>query len=348
MIAVLARCPTSGEPSRRMPTRSTHHMDPGFEAIRTEVNVKLGQDRYAPALKSDVASVAGEPPSLAQQLDVQKYPGMVPVTSYVARTIFWHTLAYGDSATGITAEQLKLSICSPVLEPSFISNRPEFSLWPIQPSWMTGRARHFGSWQSRTPMIIHSGWNAIPATPNTSRRRRSPGFKAITSVQDRAIFRVGYHRGLRASEVGMLQMSDYRAGAGRLYVHRLEKKDTAESTSLPTQKRKRWKVWLKERGDKPGPIFVSNRGTAISQQMLDVLTKRYCASARIPKKTKPTSTRCGTHVRPACWSAVKTSRSFRTTSVMPTSPTLRSTKITNKRPRPNRSADETMAVGVEI
>ncbi len=98
----------------------THHMDPGFEAIRTEVNVKLGQGQYAPAVKSDVAAVAGDEPSLAQRLDEQKYPGLPPVTSYVARTIFWHTLAYGDSARGITAEQLKLSVCSPVLEPSFI------------------------------------------------------------------------------------------------------------------------------------------------------------------------------------------------------------------------------------
>ncbi len=43
-----------------------------------------------------------------------------PLTSYVARTIYWHTLAYGDSARGISAEQLKLSVCSPALEPAFI------------------------------------------------------------------------------------------------------------------------------------------------------------------------------------------------------------------------------------
>lgn len=97
-----------------------HHLDPGFEPIRTEINVKLGQGQYAPVVKSDVAAVAGDEPSLAQRLDAQKYPGLPPVTSYVARTIFWHTLAYGDSAKGITAEQLKLSVCCPALEPSFI------------------------------------------------------------------------------------------------------------------------------------------------------------------------------------------------------------------------------------
>jgi hypothetical protein len=37
-----------------------HHMDPAFEPIRTEINVKLGQGQYAPAVKSDVAAVAGD------------------------------------------------------------------------------------------------------------------------------------------------------------------------------------------------------------------------------------------------------------------------------------------------
>jgi hypothetical protein len=97
-----------------------HHMDPAFEPIRTEINVKLGQGLYAPAVKSDVAAVAGDELALAQRLDAQKYPGLPPVTAYGARTIFWHTLAYGDSAKGITAEQLKLSVCSPALEPPFI------------------------------------------------------------------------------------------------------------------------------------------------------------------------------------------------------------------------------------
>jgi hypothetical protein len=97
-----------------------HHLDPGFEPIRTEINVKLGQGQYAPAVKSDVAAVAGDEPALAQRLDTQKYPGLPPVSSYVARTVFWHTLAYGESAKGITTEQLKLAVCSPSLEPPFI------------------------------------------------------------------------------------------------------------------------------------------------------------------------------------------------------------------------------------
>jgi hypothetical protein len=71
----------------------THHMDPAFEPIRTEINVKLGQGQYAPAVKSDVAAVAGDEPALAQRIDAQKYPGLPPVTAYVARTIFCISVA---------------------------------------------------------------------------------------------------------------------------------------------------------------------------------------------------------------------------------------------------------------
>ncbi|MBV8817578.1 MAG: ATP-binding protein, partial [Acidobacteriaceae bacterium] len=97
-----------------------HHMDPGFEAIRTEVNEKIGQKQYANAIKADVAAVPGNEPALAQRIDAEKFPGLTPATSYVARTIFWHTLAYGDAARGVSPEQLRLAVCSPALEPAFI------------------------------------------------------------------------------------------------------------------------------------------------------------------------------------------------------------------------------------
>lgn len=107
-------------------------------------------------------------------------------------------------------------------------------------------------------------------------------FRVITTARDRAIFRLAYHRGLRASEIGLLQMGDYRQAAGRLYVHRLKEGHSGEYL-ITTEEVKALKAWLKERGDNDGPIFISNRGTAISQQMLDVLTKKYCALAKIPR-----------------------------------------------------------------
>ena len=97
-----------------------HHIDPGFHLIREEITTKLGQGSYASALAADVAAVPGKDPGTAQRLDEQNYPGQPPVTSYVARTIFLHTLAYGDAAQGIKPEQLRYSVCSPSIEPSFV------------------------------------------------------------------------------------------------------------------------------------------------------------------------------------------------------------------------------------
>lgn len=97
-----------------------HHMDPGFEPIRTEILERIGMRHFAAAIKADVAAVPGDEPALAQRLDAEEYPGLPPVTSYVARTIFWHTLAFGDHARGISPEQLRLAVCSPALEPAFI------------------------------------------------------------------------------------------------------------------------------------------------------------------------------------------------------------------------------------
>jgi hypothetical protein len=97
-----------------------HHIDPAFDRIRSEITTRLGQGEYTPALKADVAAVPGDQPAVAQELDLKFCPGQLPIHAYVARTIFLHTLAYGDAAKGIAADHLKLSICSPIVEPSFV------------------------------------------------------------------------------------------------------------------------------------------------------------------------------------------------------------------------------------
>jgi len=109
-------------------------------------------------------------------------------------------------------------------------------------------------------------------------------FRVITSVRDRAIFRLAYHRGLRASEVALLQMDDYRADRGRLFVHRLKQRrnNTSGEYVLTDIEIRALKAWLRERGGEPGPIFISNRRTGISRKMLDVLMRQYSAAAKIP------------------------------------------------------------------
>ena len=53
-------------------------------------------------------------------------------------------------------------------------------------------------------------------------------FSMIDDVRDRAIFRIAYHRGLRASEIGLLRLADYRSQSGRLFVRRLKGSNSGE------------------------------------------------------------------------------------------------------------------------
>ena len=106
-------------------------------------------------------------------------------------------------------------------------------------------------------------------------------FQQIDSKRDRAMFRLAYHRGLRASEVGQLQMADYRREVGRLTVRRLKgsragefRLTRAEETSL--------RAWFRERGTAPGAIFPGRGpGGGICRQQLDRLMRRYAAAAGI-------------------------------------------------------------------
>jgi len=97
-----------------------HHIDLGYGPIREEILTRLGQAAYAPALSADAASVTGKEPSVAQRLDQEQFAGQPPVTAYLARTVFLHTMAFGDAAQGITPDHLRFSIASPAIEPSFV------------------------------------------------------------------------------------------------------------------------------------------------------------------------------------------------------------------------------------
>jgi integrase/recombinase XerD len=106
-------------------------------------------------------------------------------------------------------------------------------------------------------------------------------FRVITSPRDRAIFQVGFYRGLRASEVAKLQLSDYRPDAGRLYVTRC-KGSVSNEYPLFKAETHALRAWLKVRGNAPGPLFPSRLGRGISQQQLDKLMKSYCRRAALP------------------------------------------------------------------
>ena len=98
-----------------------HHIDLGYEPVRQEIITRLALGQYAPALKRDVAGERGNR-SLAEEIDAEHYRGMPPYASYVARTIFLHTLAFNDQLRGISPEQLRFSMVGPGIDVSFVDD----------------------------------------------------------------------------------------------------------------------------------------------------------------------------------------------------------------------------------
>lgn len=98
-----------------------HHVDPGVEAIRQEIVTRLGQSIYFSALRNDIAGDLAKK-SLAQEIDEESHRGLPPYATYVARTIFMHTLAFNDLLKGLSPEHLHYSIIAPTLDISFIEN----------------------------------------------------------------------------------------------------------------------------------------------------------------------------------------------------------------------------------
>lgn len=104
--------------------------------------------------------------------------------------------------------------------------------------------------------------------------------------RDHAIFRIAYHHGLRASEIGMLEMVDWSPGArmenDRLMLHRLKHSISGETRLVPAAA-EALRRWIKKRGSQPGPIFLSRKNKPISRQRLDELIKIYGKRAGIPE-----------------------------------------------------------------
>lgn len=96
-----------------------HHINPERPSIREEFLTKMGQSAYGPVLSADIAAVEGKEPSTAQRLDPELFPGRPPVVSYVARTIFSHTMAFAN-AQGLTPDHLRYAVASPVIEPALV------------------------------------------------------------------------------------------------------------------------------------------------------------------------------------------------------------------------------------
>jgi len=123
-------------------------------------------------------------------------------------------------------------------------------------------------------------------------------FRVVASVRDRALFRLAYHRGLRASELGLFQLADYRTNVGRLLVRRLKGSNSGEFL-LTQVEQHALRAWIRQRGTAPGPLFPSRNHRPISRFRLDQLMKRYCRLAGIPREKAHMHAlkhSCGTHL----------------------------------------------------
>jgi integrase/recombinase XerD len=127
-------------------------------------------------------------------------------------------------------------------------------------------------------------------------------FRAIHNVRDQAIFRMMYHHGLRASEIGKMSITDYRAGTrmdlDRIYIKRLKGSISGECAMIPMAATA-LRAWIRRRGYSDGPLFPSRQKRPISRFRIFALMRQYCAAAGIPKeKAHPHTLKhsCATHL----------------------------------------------------
>jgi integrase len=127
-------------------------------------------------------------------------------------------------------------------------------------------------------------------------------FKAIESVRDRAIFRLLYHHGLRASEIGALDLSHFRQGTklelDRIYIKRLKGSISGECAMIPSAALA-MRAWVRKRGYREGPLFPSRQKGRITRCRIYQLMRKYCEAAGIPKeKAHPHTMKhsCCTHL----------------------------------------------------
>lgn len=112
------------------------------------------------------------------------------------------------------------------------------------------------------------------------------------------MFRLAYHRGLRASEIGKLDLAHWRPASSRLYVTRVKRSNSGEFR-LTRLEEISLRAWIRERGTAPGPLFPSRQRGRITRQRLDQLMRRYGAEAAIPLEKRHMHAlkhSCGTHL----------------------------------------------------
>lgn len=99
----------------------THHINLGDEGIRREFTTRLNQSAFDSAILNDIDGKAGRP-ALATSIDNDAFSGLLPYATYVARTVFVHTIAYNNELRGVSPAHLRYSIISPAADLNFIGS----------------------------------------------------------------------------------------------------------------------------------------------------------------------------------------------------------------------------------
>lgn len=107
-------------------------------------------------------------------------------------------------------------------------------------------------------------------------------FGVIQEKRDKAIFLIGYRHGLRASEIGLLQIQDLDFERQRIMIHRLKGSHSGVHPLQPDEARI-LKSYLKTRNSGSPILFTSNRNLPISRKTLDVIIKNYGRKAKLPE-----------------------------------------------------------------
>jgi type 1 fimbriae regulatory protein FimB len=107
-------------------------------------------------------------------------------------------------------------------------------------------------------------------------------FAKIRDRRDRALFKLMYDFGLRASEVGKLDLKDLDLARGRIWIHRL-KGGVSGEYPLFRESLRLLRLYLQQRNNHLYPtLFLSRNKNPVSRLRIDFLFKRYAKKAKLP------------------------------------------------------------------
>ena len=107
-------------------------------------------------------------------------------------------------------------------------------------------------------------------------------FLRIKDKRDRALFLIAYRHGLRASEVGLLRVTDLDFKQLRLMLHRVKGSLSGPHPFQPDEL-KTLKRYLRSREGRSPILFPSRRGTPIDRTTLHKLMRKYGGEAKLPQ-----------------------------------------------------------------